>query len=361
MLKKERYFDFKRFKGIKYMKRGFLLMNTGSPDSPEVKDVKNYLGQFLMDPYVIDLPYPARALLVYGIILNTRPKKSAEAYKSIWTENGSPLIHYCNQLTEALKLLHNDPVELAMAYGNPSLPNAIDNLIEKDVDEICLLPLFPQYAMATVGSCIGWLKKILKQKKYTGTVRIAPPYHNHSSYIDPIAEKITDSDEHILFSYHGIPERHLKKADPTKKHCMKLKDCCNQINRDAHSVCYRQQCFETTKLIVEKANLSNDRYTISFQSRLGANKLNEWLKPYTDKTLEDMPKKGIKNLAVLCPAFFCDCLETLEEIEDEGKEIFMNAGGKSYRMIPCLNDSDEGINCLNTIMKNANNWPIQKN
>ena len=145
------------------MKRGFLLMNTGSPDSPEVKDVKSYLGQFLMDPYVIDLPYPLRAILVYGIILNTRPKKSAEAYKSIWTDNGSPLIYYCEMLTKSLKLSHDEPIELAMAYGNPSLPNAIDKLIEADVEEICLLPLFPQYAMATVGSCIGWLKKILNQ------------------------------------------------------------------------------------------------------------------------------------------------------------------------------------------------------
>lgn len=343
------------------MKRGFLLMNTGSPDSPEVKDVKSYLGQFLMDPYVIDLPYPLRAILVYGIILNTRPKKSAEAYKSIWTDNGSPLIYYCEMLTKSLKLSHDEPIELAMAYGNPSLPNAIDKLIEADVEEICLLPLFPQYAMATVGSCIGWLKKILNQKKFSGIVRMAPPYHNHDSYVEPIADRIKDANEHILFSYHGIPERHLRKADPTQKHCMKVNDCCNVKNTGAHAVCYRQQCLETTKLIVEKAGLHEDNYSVSFQSRLGANKFNEWLKPYTDKTLKEMPKKGIKNLAVLCPAFFCDCLETLEEIEEEGKEIFMDAGGESYRMIPCLNDSSEGIKCLETVIKNADNWPIEYN
>ncbi len=341
------------------MKRGYLLMNTGSPDSPEVADVKRYLGQFLMDPYVIDLPWPARALLVHGIILNTRPKKSAEAYQSIWTENGSPLIHFCQELTTALQPRFNEPVELAMAYGNPSLPDALDTLLEQDVEEICLLPLFPQYAMATVGSCIGWLQKMVQQRKSDVVIRMAPPYHTHPTYIEPIAEKLKESDEHILFSYHGIPERHLRKADPTGKHCMKCNDCCNVPNPDAHAVCYRQQCFATTQAIVQAAGLPDDRWRVTFQSRLGANKFNEWLKPYTDKTLRAIPGEGIKRLAVLCPAFFCDCLETLEEIEEEGREIFMEAGGESYRMIPCLNHSPEGIHCLETIMQNADHWPIQ--
>ena len=202
--------------------RGLLMINLGSPDSTDIPDVKRYLDEFLMDERVIEYNYFFRWLLVKGIILNTRPKKSAEAYKSIWTDNGSPLIYYCEMLTKSLKLSHDEPIELAMAYGNPSLPNAIDKLIEADVEEICLLPLFPQYAMATVGSCIGWLKKILTQKKFSGIVRMAPPYHNHDSYVEPIADRIKDTNEHILFSYHGIPERHLRKADPTQKHCMKV-------------------------------------------------------------------------------------------------------------------------------------------
>ena len=341
------------------MKRGYLLMNTGSPDSPNVSDVKKYLGQFLMDPYVIDLPWPARALLVHGIILNTRPKKSAEAYQSIWSENGSPLIHYCQELTKELKLRFNEPVELAMAYGNPSLSTALEKLLKQDVQEICLLPLFPQYAMATVGSCIGWLKKIVKQKKSDVIIRMAPPYYNHPTYFEPIADKIRNTDEYILFSYHGIPERHLRKTDPTGKHCMKCENCCNTPNSEAHSLCYRQQCFATTDAIVKYLNLPDDRWRLTFQSRLGANKFNEWLKPYTDKTLRSLPSEGIKKLAVLCPAFFCDCLETLEEIEEEGKEIFINAGGESYRMIPCLNNSSEGIHCLETLMHDAAQWPVQ--
>ena len=163
--------------------------------------------------------------------------------------------------------------------------------------------------------------KALKATEEEIVVRMAPPYYNHLTYINPIAEKLKDCDEYILFSYHGIPERHLKKADPTGKHCMKCKDCCNVLNPDAHAVCYRQQCFATTNAIVQAAGLPDDRWRVTFQSRLGANKFNEWLKPYTDKTLRSLPSEGIKKLAVLCPAFFCDCLETLEEIEEEGKKF----------------------------------------
>ena len=353
-------------------------MNTGSPDSTAVKDVRSYLGEFLMDPYVIDLPWLLRTLLVKGIILRTRPAQSAEAYEAIWMKetggstssatadsedavppqaniaSGSPLIHYCSKLAKELKSRFEDPVELGMAYGNPSFKRAVKNLLEKGVDEICLLPMFPQYAMATVGSCVAGVQGELKRRKSKARLRVAPPFYIEPTYIEPIAASLADVHEHLLFSYHGLPERHLKKTDPTGKHCLSTPDCCETAS-PAHTTCYRHQCMETTQAIVKTAGIPDDRYTIAFQSRLGRDK---WLEPATDKMLAALPAKGISNLAVVCPAFFCDCLETLEEIEMRGRETFMEAGGESFRMIPCLNDSPAGLHCLETLMANSDRWPV---
>jgi ferrochelatase len=336
------------------MTRGFLLMNTGSPDAPNTEAVRRYLGEFLMDPYVIDLPWLLRTLLVKGIILRTRPAQSAEAYAEIWTDNGSPLIHYCRTLVDELIAKREEPVEMIMAYGNPSVGHGVGKLLDAGVDEVCLLPMFPQYAMATVGSCIAGVKGELKRRMSTARLRVAPPFYIEPTYIEPIAASLADADEYILFSYHGLPERHLKKTDPTGKHCLATPDCC-ETPSPAHATCYRHQCMETTKAIVKTANIPEDRYSVAFQSRLGRDK---WLEPATDKTLEDLPAKGITKLAVVCPAFFCDCLETLEEIELQGKETFMEAGGESFRMIPCLNDSPAGLHCLDTLMSNADHWPL---
>ena len=336
------------------MKRGFLLMNTGSPDAPTEDAVRRYLGQFLMDPYVIDLPWLLRTLLVKGIILRTRPAQSAEAYAEIWTENGSPLIHNCATLVDGLKTKITEPVEMIMAYGNPSVSHGVGKLLDAGVDEICLLPMFPQYAMATVGSCVAGVQGELKKRKSTARLRVAPPFYNEPTYIEPIAASLADVDEHLLFSYHGLPERHLKKTDPTGRHCLATPDCC-ETPSPAHATCYRHQCMETTKAIVQAANIPRERYTVAFQSRLGRDK---WLEPATDKTLAALPAKGIRKLAVLCPAFFCDCLETLEEIELRGKETFMEAGGEAFRMIPCLNDSPAGLHCLETLIGNADRWPV---
>lgn len=335
------------------MKRGFILMNTGSPDSTSVADLRQYLKEFLMDPYVIDLPWLPRALLVYGLILPRRPAQSAEAYKEIWTENGSPLIHYCSELTKGLSAKMDEPVELAMAYGNPSYRAAVRNLLNKGVDEICLLPMFPHYAMATVEACTAVVKREIKRQKSSATLRVVPPFYLEPTLIKPLAESLSGVDEHILFSYHGLPERHLKKTDPTGNHCLTNPDCCNTPS-PAHATCYRHQCYETTKAVTALAGIPEERYTLSFQSRLGRD---PWLQPYTDQTLAELPGKGIKNLAVICPAFFCDCLETLEEIEMQGRETFEKAGGQSFRMIPCLNDTPEALYCLETLMANTSNWP----
>jgi len=307
------------------MKRGFLLMNTGSPEAPTEAAVRGYLKEFLMDPHVIDLPWPLRTMLVHGIILPHRPAKSAEAYKSIWTKNGSPLIHYCTELASKLD------VELCMAYGKPSAKDAIDRLLGSGVDEACLLPLFPQSAMATTGACIAKVKAELKEH---ATLRIAPPFYNHPAFMTPAAESLKDVDEHILFSYHGLPLRHLKRMPPPD---------------------YRSQCMETTKAIAEASGIPEERYSVSFQSRMGKTK---WTEPYTKETLRQLPARGIKHLAVVCPGFFCDCLETLEEIGIRGKGIFMETGGESFRMIPCLNDSRAAIDCVKSLMATADSWPV---
>ena len=338
------------------MKRGFLLMNTGSPDSTKVEDVRNYLDEFLMDPYVIDLPWPLRALLVKGIILRTRPPESAHAYESIWTDNGSPLIHYCRQLTDGLNARIEEPVEMVMAYGNPSVPHGVGNLLDQGCDEICLLPMFPHHAMATTGSCIAGVKKALRKRKSNAVMRVAPPFYLEPTYIQPLAESLKGVNEHVLFSYHGLPERHIRKTDPTGSHCLKTPDCCNTPS-PAHATCYRHQCFETTKAVAAAAGIPAENYTVAFQSRLGRDK---WLEPATDTTLAAFPAKGIKHLAVICPAFFCDCLETLEEIEIRGKETFMEAGGESYRMIPCINASSAGLQCMETLMARAGEWPVHQ-
>lgn len=360
-------------------------MNTGSPDAPEEAALRVYLKEFLMDPYVIDLPFPLRYALVHWAILPKRPAESAKAYQEIWTENGSPLIHYCTELAKKLRLrprgqsyemmfpeektsFHRtdplfdplfrtdplcklgEPVEVGMAYGNPSFKQAVEKLLAAGCDEIGLLPMFPHYAMATTGSCLAGVKKVLKNR---AALRVAPPFYVEPTYIEPLAESLAGVEEHLLFSYHGLPERHLKKTDPTGRHCLATADCCETYS-PAHATCYRHQCFETTKAIVAAAGIPKERYSVSFQSRLGRDK---WLDPYTDQVLEELPGKGIKQLAVICPAFFCDCLETLEEIEIRGKETFMAAGGESFRMIPCLNDTPAAFTCLETLIADVENWP----
>jgi ferrochelatase len=332
------------------MKRGFLLMNTGSPEAPTEAAVRVYLKEFLMDPYVIDLPFPLRYALVHWAILPKRPAESAKAYQSIWTEQGSPLVHYGQNLCDQLRTRFTEPVELGMAYGQPSFRPAVEKLLAQGVDEICLLPMFPHYAMATTGGCTAVVKKEIRGR---AQLRVVPPFYQAPTYIQPLAESLKNVDEHILFSYHGLPERHLKKTDPTGRHCLSTPDCC-ETGSPAHATCYRHQCFETTRAIVAAAGLEQDRYSMAFQSRLGRAK---WLEPYTDQMLAELPAKGIQQLAVICPAFLCDCLETLEEIEIRGRETFMEAGGKAFRMIPCLNDSAAAALCLQRLMDEAGNWP----
>ncbi|MDG1040479.1 MAG: ferrochelatase [Polaribacter sp.] len=327
--------------------KGILLNNLGSPDSTENKDVKKYLDEFLMDERVIDIPYWKRYILIKGIILNFRPKKSAAAYKKIWWDEGSPLVVISEKFTEKVSKKTEAPVELAMRYGSMSMEKGIKNLIDKGVTEIMLVPLYPHYAMSSYETVVVKAEEILAAKYPQVKLDVLPPFYNNPDYIkvmsDNIANHLKDFDyDHVLFSYHGIPERHIKKSDPTKSHC-KIDGSCCERNSVAHHTCYRHQCFETTKGIVKHLGLDESNHSNSFQSRLLKD---PWLKPYTDFELEKFPKMGKKKVAVITPAFVSDCLETLEEIAMEGKEDFLEAGGTDYKHIPCLNDNEDWVNVM---------------
>lgn len=328
--------------------RAILLMNLGSPDSTQVKDVRRYLNEFLMDERVIDLPLVARALLVRGIIVPFRAPKSAEAYSTIWTEEGSPLIVLTKQLQAALQQRVSEPVAIAMRYGNPSPKQAYDQLLKEypGLKEVIIVPLYPHYAMSSYETAVVQAKEQHAAGKYPFSISFIKPFYNEPKYIGALAENIRPwlekEHDHILFSYHGIPERHLRKTEGGHGlHCMKMNKCC-ETNTEAHATCYRHQVLVTTKKVAEQLGLPEDKYSVSFQSRLGSG----WLQPFTDKRLEEMPKEGIKKLLILCPAFVSDCLETLEEIAERGKETFMEAGGESYEMIPCLNTHPRWVETL---------------
>ena len=333
--------------------KGALLVNLGSPNSTSVKDVKNYLDEFLMDKRVIDIPYLVRAFVVKGIILNTRPKKSAEAYKKIWWDEGSPLIVLSERLHKKVQTQTDIPVELAMRYGNPSIKSGIQKLANKGVTEIYLIPLYPQFAMATTETIVVLANQIIK--KHFPNIKIidVPAFYKQPDYIEALSNSIKKhlektKPDHLLFSYHGVPERHIKKSDVTKSHCKIDGSCCNSPSA-AHEFCYRHQCYETTKLVADKLNLNEDFFSTSFQSRLGRD---PWLQPYTDKTIDDFAQNGVKNLAVVTPAFVSDCLETLEEIGMEAKHSFKENGGIDFSTIPCLNDDDAWVKTLASWINN---------
>ena len=329
------------------MSKGVLLVNLGSPDSTDPKDVKKYLDEFLMDERVIDVPYWARTLLVRGIILNTRPKKSAEAYEKIWWEEGSPLIVLSERLQEKVDELTSVPIALAMRYGKPSIKSGLQELQDKGVDEVLIFPLYPQFAMATTETILVLAEELRKKHFPKMTFTSVPAFYNHEDYIRVLGTSISESlkevdFDHLLFSYHGVPKRHIRKSDITKSHC-KIDGSCCQTPSAAHQFCYRHQCYETTKLVAEYLGLEKGKFSVSFQSRLG---FDPWLQPYTDRTIERKGLEGVKNLAIVTPAFVSDCLETLEEIAMEGKEIFEEVGGEKFTVVPCLNDHEDWVKVL---------------
>jgi ferrochelatase len=322
--------------------KGVLLVNLGSPESPTAKDVKPYLDEFLMDKYVIDVPFLLRALLVRGIILQTRPKKSAEAYARIWTPEGSPLIVISKKMHRKVAAKSAIPVALAMRYGTITILKGLQELHDKGVDEVMLFPLYPQHAMASTTTILVLAEELRAKHFPEMKFTTVPAFYNKPDYIKVLAESIQKHLEgfdydHLLFSYHGIPKRHIRKTDITKSHCKIDRTCCSTPS-PAHEFCYSHQCYETTKLVTEYLNIPKEKYSQTFQSRLAGDK---WLTPYTDVEVNKMPEKGIKKLAVVTPAFVADCLETLEEIAMEANEEFKHHGGEEFIAIPCLNDEEE--------------------
>jgi len=329
--------------------RAVLLTNLGSPDSTDVADVRKYLNQFLMDPYVIQLPWVLRRLIVSLFVLPSRPKASAHAYKSIWWDEGSPLVVLSQRLLEAVKKNTDVPVAMAMRYGSPAIETQLLKLAKQDgIEEILLVPLYPHYADSTVKTTIEEAKSVIAHHKLAVKLVVIQPFYQEPAYIDALVASTapwlnTDSGfDHVLFSYHGLPELHLTTADPTGNHCLKRDDCC-QVASPAHATCYRFQVLRTTERFVEKAGLKPDQYSVAFQSRLGRAK---WLEPSTVDTLKKLAQKGVKNLLVMCPAFVTDCLETLEEIALQGSEEFKQAGGESLTLIPCLNDHEQWVSVI---------------
>jgi len=327
------------------MRQAILLVNLGSPASPSAADVRPYLDEFLMDPYVLDVPGFMRTLLVRGLILNTRPAKSAEAYAKIWTDAGSPLVVISEQTRVALESLMERPVGLAMRYGEPSIPHGIAEVLARagEIDELVIVPLYPHYAMASTKTVEVAVEEALRGKGVP--YRFVAPFYDDPAYLDALAARmradIPVGTQFVLFSYHGIPQRHVRKMDPTGNHCLRSGDCCSTPSA-AWATCYRHQVLTTMEGVAQRLGLPADGYGFAFQSRLGGG----WLEPFTDKELLALPKRGVKRLAVVCPAFVADCLETLEEIDIRGRESFLKAGGESFAYLRCLNDDPAWIAAL---------------
>jgi len=306
-------------------KIGVLICNLGTPASYRTKDVRRFLRQFLSDGRVVEIPKIIWWFILNGLILTLRPSKSAKLYKSVWTKEGSPLLVLSKKLIQKIKLISGDhcEVELAMRYGNPSMEDALLSLKNKNCRKLIVLPMFPQYSGTTTGSIFDEVTRVLSKWRWVPSLNFVNSYHDNDDYIDALADSISGqikkaSPQKIVFTYHGIPKRNFDLGDP-----------------------YQCYCQKTTRLVAEKLNLKEDDYMTTFQSRFGPA---EWLKPYTSDTMEALPSKGIKNVLVVAPAFSVDCLETIEEIDQENKEIFLKAGGEKFTYVPCLNDSDGQVN-----------------
>ncbi len=307
--------------------RGVLLVNLGSPESPSVKDVRRYLREFLMDERVIDSSWLVRKFVVECLILPFRPKQSAHAYQKVWTQEGSPLIAISRQQQKLLQEKLTFPVALGMRYGNPSIESAIKELLAKGVDRIFLIPLYPHYAKSSTETVVVEVHRVLRALNARALLEVQPPFYNDPLYIDALVASarpyLDKGYDHLLFSYHGLPERHVQNMP--------------------QEMDYRYQVYETTRLFTEKMGIPKDKYSVAFQSRLGRD---PWIKPYTDFEIPKLAAQGVKRLAIISPAFVADCLETLEELGIRAREQFLAAGGESFQLIPCMNDHPQWIETL---------------
>ena len=345
------------------MKNALVLLNLGTPDAPRAPEVRRYLRQFLMDPYVIDIPGVLRWLLVHGIILRFRPKKSAEAYQKIWTDRGSPLLFHLLDLVDGVQkeLDQTEPgqwvVIPAMRYGSPSIDSALQKVKNLGITEVKVAPLYPQYSLAATQSSVAETQEAVKRVAPELQVQFLPAFYNQKLFIDAFVEVAREdlasyAFDHILFSFHGLPERQVKKTDLTGTHCLASEGCCERITQ-ANQNCYRAQCFATARAMAQELGLKSEQYSVCFQSRLGRD---PWIKPYTDQLYQDLPKKGVKRVAVICPAFVSDCLETLEEIRIRGREDFLHHGGEDLRLVGSLNARPGWARALTRIVLNSGAW-----
>lgn len=330
---------------------GVLLVNLGSPEAPTPPAVRRYLRDFLMDGRVLDAPWPIRWCIVHLAILPRRPAASAQAYRKVWTEEGSPLIVTSRKVQAALQAQFEIPLELAMRYPNASVPEALNRLAARGVNAVHLIPLFPHYAMSSYETAVEHVRRSAAKQANAPELTVEPPFYAHPDYLEALAETaregLTGAWDHLLFSFHGIPERHLRKSDPTGGHCLASPDCC-EGDHPAHATCYRHQCRQTMRLLTQRLALDPGRCSLAFQSRLGRD---PWLRPYTDTELTRLAEAGVRRLRVICPAFVSDCLETLEEIGMRGRETFLAAGGEKFDLIPCLNEHPRWLDALSGMVR----------
>jgi len=332
-------------------RRGVLIVNLGSPDAPTPRAVRRYLREFLGDPRVLDMPALGRWLLLNLVILPTRPRRSAEAYEKVWTPEGSPLLVFGRALRDALRKELGDDwcVELAMRYGVPSIDAALERLAAADVDRIVVVPLFPQYASASTGSALDAIYAAAAERNNVPPLSVVPSFYAEPGFVRALTAVARDLPEerrpdHLLISFHGLPERQVKASDTTGKHCLASETCCDAIG-PANRFCYRAQCHATARALAESLGLRREHWTISFQSRLGRT---PWIKPYTDEVLPELYERGIRRLAVTCPSFVADCLETIEEIGIRAREQWLELGGEDLVLVPCVNDHPLWVEALAT-------------
>jgi protoporphyrin/coproporphyrin ferrochelatase len=338
---------------------GLLLINLGTPESPKPSDVRPYLREFLSDPRVIDIPPLLRFLLLNLVILPFRPKKSGEAYEKIWTERGSPLLFHGRDLAEKVqqRLGGDCAVELAMRYGNPSIREGLSRLRARGVDRIVVFPLFPQYSSAATGSALEKVFTEAAKLWNTPYLSVVEPFYDHPAFLDAlarVARPVLDSAaaEVVVFSFHGLPERHCIKSDESGAHCFKSPDCCERIVQ-ANRHCYRAQCVATARGLAERLGVPEEKRVVCFQSRLGRT---PWIRPYTDEVIVDLARRGVKRAAILSPAFVADCLETLEELGIRAAESFRSEGGEELRLVPAVNAEDFWADGVVAIAREASFW-----